>query len=422
MQLLALGLNHTTAPIALRERVAFNGEEVGAGLQSLHTFLAQHLPPNQAPIQTQVALVSTCNRTEIYAAFEATEGVTQDINALILQWLCSHKHVNTADLAAHLYTLVGEQAIRHPFSVASGLDSMVLGETQILGQMKEAARAAQAAGTLGTQLHQLFQKSFAVAKIVRTETAIGRASVSMAAASVRLAQKLFGELNTRRVLLVGAGEMIQLLATHIAGYAPAHMTVANRSATRGDALLQHLQSSVTDKTSLDTLPLSALPDHLHEFDIVVSCTASSLPIIGLGMVKNAIAKRKHAPMMMIDLAVPRDIEPEVAKLADVFLYTVDDLGRVVQTGQASRQAAVAQAESIIAQGVSAFEQWLRDRETAPQVQALRTAADTMREAELAKAMKRLAAGEAAEAVLSQFSTALMNKLLHREMQRLKENQ
>ena len=232
MQLLALGLNHTTAPIALRERVAFNGEEVEAGLQDLQAFLAQHVSQNHTQSLPQVALVSTCNRTEIYAAFEVADSTSQStptgFDTLILQWLCQHKHISAADLATHLYTLEGAKPIHHAFAVASGLDSMVLGETQILGQMKEAARAAQAAGTLGTQLHQLFQKSFAVAKTVRTETAIGQASVSMAAASVRLAQKLFGDLNTRRVLFVGAGEMIELAATHFAAKSPALMVIANR--------------------------------------------------------------------------------------------------------------------------------------------------------------------------------------------------
>jgi len=287
---------------------------------------------------------------------------------------------------------------------------MVLGEPQILGQMKQAVREADTAGTLGTTLHQLFQRSFAVAKEVRTSTEIGAHSISMAAAAVRLAAELFEDLRRTKVLFVGAGEMIELTATHFAARTPRAMAVANRTLERGEKLATHLGAQA--------IRLADLPDRLHEFDIVVSCTASTLPIIGLGAVERALKARKRRPMFMVDLAVPRDIEPEVARLSDVYLYTVDDLSVLVQTAGEKRQAAVAQAEAIIETGVQGFVSWLDQRTTVPLIQALQAQADDWRATEIARARKLLAKGDDLEAVLDALSRGLTQKMLHGAMAEL----
>jgi glutamyl-tRNA reductase len=312
--------------------------------------------------------------------------------------------VSSQHLLAHAYVMEGGQVARHAFRVASGLDSMVLGEPQILGQMKQAVREASDAGTLGSTLHQLFQRSFSVAKEVRTSTEIGAHSISMAAASVRLAGQLFEDLRDIRVLFVGAGEMIELVATHFAARGPRAMAVANRTLERGEKL--------ASRFGAEAVRLSELPARLAEFDAVISCTASSLPIIGLGAVERALKARKHRPMFMIDLAVPRDIEPEVARLGDVYLYTIDDLSTLVQTAGEKRQAAVEQAEVIIETGVQNFVHWLDQRVTVPLIQALNAQADDWRAAEIARARKLLARGEDVDAVLDALSRGLTQKMLH----------
>jgi glutamyl-tRNA reductase len=302
-------------------------------------------------------------------------------------------------------------AARHAFRVASGLDSMVLGEPQILGQLKDAVRAAEAAGAMGTTLSQLFQRSFAVAKEVRTSTEIGAHSISMAAAAVRLAGQLFEDLGQVKVLFVGAGEMIELCATHFAAKNPKSIAIANRTLERGEQLASRFGAEV--------MRLADLPDRLHEFDAVVSCTASTLPIIGLGAVERALKRRKRRPMFMVDLAVPRDIELEVKSLEDVYLYTVDDLAGVVQTAQASRQAAVAQAEAIVDAGVQSFMHWVDQRVSVPLIQQLNAQADEWRAAELARARKLLAKGEDVDAVLEALSKGLTQKMLHGAMAELR---
>jgi glutamyl-tRNA reductase len=316
--------------------------------------------------------------------------------------------VSPALLRSHAYTLEGDQAARHAFRVASGLDSMVLGEPQILGQMKDAVRAAEGAGAMGVTLHQLFQRSFAVAKEVRSSTEIGVHSISMAAAAVRLAGQLFEDLKDIKVLFVGAGEMIDLAATHFAARQPQSMVIANRTMERGEKLASRFGAEV--------MRLADLPSRLHEFDAVISCTASTLPIIGLGAVERAIKQRKHRPMFMVDLAVPRDIESEVKALPDVYLYTVDDLAHVVQTGKDSRQAAVAQAEVIIDVGVQNFMHWLEQRDpvtgVVPLIQQLNAQADTWRNLEITRAKKLLARGEPLDVVLEALSRGLTQKMLH----------
>ena len=396
MSVWALGLNHNTAPLDLRGRFAFSLDQMAPTLMRLRNAHAGLPHPPEATI------LSTCNRTEIYGASDAP--------ALehTLAWLASSGGVSSDTLRSHTYTLEGDQAARHAFRVASGLDSMVLGEPQILGQMKDAVRAAEGAGAMGRTLHQMFQRSFAVAKEVRSTTDIGAHSISMAAASVRLAGQLFEDLAEIKILFIGAGEMIELAATHFAAKNPALMVVANRTPARGQAL--------AEKLGAQTMPLGDLPTRLHEFDAIISCTASVLPIVGLGAVERAVKMRKRRPMFMIDLAVPRDIEAEVKDLPDVYLYGVDDLAKVVQTGKESRQAAVAEAEIIIDAGVHNFMAWLERRDpttgVVPLIQQLNAQSDEWRALEIGRAKKLLAKGESIENVLEALARGMSQKMLH----------
>ena len=401
MAVWALGINHTTAPLDLRGRFAFALDQIAPTVQGLrHSFGSG----GSSQTGVEAALISTCNRTEIYCA--------ADRPALdhTLEWLADSGGVSPGALRSHTYTLEGGQAARHAFRVASGLDSMVLGEAQILGQMKDAVRAADSVGALGSTLNQLFQRSFAVAKEVRSSTEIGAHSISMAAAAVRLAGQLFEDLGEIRVLFVGAGEMIELAATHFAAKNPKSIAIANRTLERGEKLATRFGGEV--------MRLADLPSRLHEFDAVVSCTASTLPIIGLGAVERALKLRRHRPIFMVDLAVPRDIEPEVKALEDVFLYTVDDLAQVVQTGRAHRQAAVARAEVIIDAGVQNFMHWMAQRGTVPLIQQLNAQTDEWRALELARARKMLAKGEDIDTVLEALSRGLTQKMLHGAMAEL----
>ncbi|GAB2538745.1 MULTISPECIES: glutamyl-tRNA reductase [unclassified Simplicispira] len=405
MSVWALGINHTTAPLDLRGRFAFALDQIAPTLQGLRQSLGEGSPHGKV----ETAIVSTCNRTEIYCAGE------QPALDHTLGWLAHSGGVSPELLRSHSYVLEEGPVARHAFRVASGLDSMVLGEPQILGQMKDAVRAAESAGALGSTLNQLFQRSFAVAKEVRTSTEIGAHSISMAAAAVRLASQLFEDLGKTRVLFVGAGEMIELTATHFAARNPKAIAIANRTLERGEKL--------ATRFGAQAMRLADLPDRLHEFDIVVSCTASSLPIVGLGAVERALKKRRHRPMFMVDLAVPRDIEPEVKQLEDVYLYTVDDLAGVVQTAQASRQAAVAQAEAIIDAGVQSFMHWMDQRDpehgVVPLIRQINGQADTWRAIEIARARKRLARGEDLDAVLEALSRGVARKMLHGTMAELR---
>ncbi|MEY4283506.1 MAG: hypothetical protein RL111_181 [Pseudomonadota bacterium] len=392
MAVWALGLNHTTAPLDLRSRFAFGPENTTHGLMHLRAQLGD---------SAEAAILSTCNRTELYCAAESPK-LEQTLG-----WLAQSGGVPAHELQPHVYLHQHEAAARHAFRVASGLDSMVLGEPQILGQLKEAVRLASDHGSVGSTLNQLFQRSFSVAKQVRSSTEIGAHSISMAAASVRLAGQIYENFTDLRVLFIGAGEMIALCMAHFAAKSPKQMTVANRSLDRGEQL--------ASRFGADVMRLADLPDALHQFDVVVSCTASTLPLVGLGAVERAVRKRRQRPMFMVDLAVPRDIEPEVKQLDHVFLYTVDDLAQVVQQGQANRQAAVAQAEVIIEEGVQQFVHWMQQREDVPLLQQLNAQADAWREAELAKAQRALAKGEPVEAVLEQLSKSLTQKMLHGAM-------
>lgn len=387
-----LGINHHSAPLAIRERVAFGADKLGHALSDL---------TRERPVR-EVAILSTCNRTEIYCAAESPD--------VVIDWLAHYHQVPRDELAPYVYTHNQPEAIRHAFRVASGLDSMVIGEPQILGQMKDAVRTAEENGTLGTQLHKLFQRSFSVAKEVRSTTAIGANIVSMAAAGVHLAERIFESVSGQRILFIGAGEMIELCAAHFCAQKPKQVTIANRTIERGRALAEQYGGAA--------IRLDELGEHLAAHDIVVSCTASPLPIIGLGMVERAVKARRHRPMFMVDLAVPRDIEEEVGRLDDVFLYTVDDLAQVVESGLESRQAAVVEAEDIIANRVRDFLGWLESRDTVPVIRSLRDSAERMRRHEMEHAMKLLAKGENPEKVLDHLSHRLTNKFLHAPTQTL----
>lgn len=390
--LITLGINHQTAPVAVRERISFPGERLRDSLAQLQLAIK--------PAAQEIAILSTCNRTEIYIATQDPDRIRHEVPA----WMAQQGMLAAEQLRPHLYVLNQSESVRHAFRVASGLDSMVLGEPQILGQMKDAVRAADEAGCLGTNLHALFQRTFAVAKEVRTGTEIGLHSVSMAAAAVKLARRIFDDLTTNSVLFIGAGEMIELCATHFAAQRPRRMVVANRTVDRAVAL--------AEKIGAGTLTLREVPDQLDKFDIVISCTASTLPILGLGMVERASKARRHRPMFMVDLAVPRDIEEEVGRLDDVFLYTVDDLGAVVRQGNEQRQQAVAQANEIITDQVQGFMRWLDARAAVPLIQEMRAQGEALRLAELELARKRLAKGVDPQQVLEQLSQGLTHKFLH----------
>ena len=396
MQLIALGLNHTTAPVEVRQRVAFGDVEIPATIGYLRERFSS---PRQGGVH-EAAILSTCNRTEIYLAAENAEAA----RASVLSYLAECKHVQLNELEPHIYTFYQEEAAQHTFRVTSGLDSMVLGETQIVGQMKKAEKIARECHGLGVMLNHLFQTTFTVAKEVRTATAIGANSVSLAAAAVRLALRLFGSLQDEKVLFVGAGEMIELCVAHFAAQKPKSITIANRTLERGQSLARTVNA--------DAMKLADLPERIAEFDVIVSCTASALPIIGLGMIERAVAERRHRPMFIVDLAVPRDVEAEIDRLDDVYVYTVDDLGQVVNQGLQSRQAAISQAETIIRLRVNDFSSWLKIRETVPSIQSLRDRANYLRDFELQRALRHLHHGDDPEEVLEMLAYGLTNKLVH----------
>src|SRR5688572_13885654 len=386
MQLFAFGINHQTAPLSLREQVVFHAESLSRALRDL---------VDRHPVK-EAAIVSTCNRTEVYCH---TGEPLQ-----VMRWIADYHQLKADHLDPHLYKLPQERAVKHAFRVACGLDSMVLGEPQILGQFKDAVRAAESAGTLGLLLNKLFQRTFSVAKAVRSETEIGASTVSMASAAVLLAERIYPSIREQSVLFVGAGEMVELAATHFAAQHPRHMTFANRTLERAQPLAERFRGRA--------ILLNDLASQLVAHDVIVTCTASTLPIIGKGLVESALRARKHRPFLIIDLAVPRDVEAEVGRLDDVFLYTVDDLGGIAREGLEVRTSAVAQAEAIIENQVGDFMQWLDNRELVPTIRALRDDAERARRREVERALRRLGRGDDAQHVLEQLSHALTNKLLH----------
>jgi len=394
MSLYTLGLNHQTAPLAVRERIAFSPDALGHALRDL---LAR-------PKVKEAAILSTCNRTEVYVHGAEPQPVAR--------WLEEFHRVPADSLSPYLYTLPRERAVTHAFRVASGLDSMVLGEPQILGQMKQAVRHAESAGTLGLVLNRLFQRTFAVAKDVRTQTDIGSASISMAAAAVKLAERIFPALSDQRLLLIGAGDMIDLTATHFAARKPRSITIANRTLERGRELAARFHA--------EAVTLNEMPERLHEFDIVVTCTASMLPILGKGLLERVIKARRHSPIFIVDLAVPRDVEPEAAKLNDVFLYSIDDLAEIVKDNLQIRQEAVREAEEMIATQACSFLRWLEGRSVVPTITALHGHHEQLRAAELERVRKLLAGGTSPEQALDLLARGLTNKFLHAPTQALSQ--
>jgi glutamyl-tRNA reductase len=394
MSLYALGLNHATAPLDVREMIAFQADTLGAALRDLLG----------SPKVKEAAILSTCNRTEVY--FHGAEP------APVMDWLESFHRLPRASLAPYLYSLPQDKAVPHAFRVASGLDSMVLGEPQILGQMKQAVKTAEAAGSLGLVLNRLFQRTFEVAKDVRTHTDIGSASISMAAAAVRLAERIFPSLAEARVLLIGAGEMIELAATHFAARNPRSITVANRTLERGALLAARFAA--------DAITLNELPQRLAQFDIIITSTASSLPILGKGLLERAIKTRQHAPMFIVDLAVPRDVESEAAELDDIFLYGLDDLALIVRDNLNIRNDSVREAEVLIAEQAQGFLHWLDGRTVVPTIKALQGHHDQLRVAELTRARRLLAGGTPTEQVLEQLARGLTNKFLHAPTEALRQ--
>ena len=386
MSLYTLGVSHATAPLEVREKVTFAPDGLPDALRDLIG----------ARKVREAAILSTCNRTEVY--FHG------DDPAVVGRWLEDVHGLPERALTPYVYTLPHDKAVAHAFRVASGLESMVLGEPQILGQMKQAVRTAEAAGSLGLVLNRLFQRTFAVAKDVRTQTDIGSASISMAAAAVKLAQRIFSSLADARLLLIGAGEMIELAATHFAAQHPKSITVANRTLERGEKLAHRFGA--------EAITLTELPERLAQFDLIVTCTASSLPIIGKGTLERVVRQRRHRPVFIADLAVPRDVESEAAKLDDVFLYSVDDLTAIVKDNLSIRREAVAEAERMIAAQTSHFLHWLEGRTIVPTIAALSRHHEDVRAAEIERARRALANGASPEQALEALARGLTNKLLH----------
>ena len=388
MALLALGINHKTAPLEVREKVAFTPEQLVDALE--HARACGRLK--------ELAILSTCNRTELYCSTDL-EG-----SRALLEWLGEYHHLPPALLQQCTYVHWDDSAARHMMRVASGLDSLVLGEPQILGQLKSAYAVSQQRGLAGAELGRLFQQTFAVAKQVRTDTAIGQNPVSVAYAAVSLAQHIFADLGSSRALLIGAGETIELVARHLSQAGVCSMIVANRTLARAQALAESVGGRA--------IVLADIPQVLVEADIVISSTASQLPILGKGAVEAALKKRRHKPVFMVDIAVPRDIEPQVGELDDVYLYSVDDLRDVIEENQRSRETAALEAEEIIERGALAFMRQLRELDAVDTLTALRSQAQLLRDEALEQALKLLRNGKPADEVLSLLAHRLTNKMLH----------
>ena len=390
MTLLALGINHKTAPISLRERVTFSPETLDQALESL---LAQ-------PMVQGGVVLSTCNRTELYLSVEQQD----DLHERLVRWLCDYHQLDEAEVRNSLYWHHDNDAVSHLMRVASGLDSLVLGEPQILGQVKKAFSDSQRGHTQSSELERMFQKSFSVAKRVRTETDIGASAVSVAFAACTLARQIFESLSKVTVLLVGAGETIELAARHLREHNVSKMIIANRTRERAQRL--------ADEVGADVIELSEIDQRLKDADIIISSTASPLPIIGKGMVERALKARRNQPMLLVDIAVPRDVEPEVGKLANAYLYSVDDLQTIIQHNLAQRQAAAVQAETIVEQEASEFMAWMRAQGATETIREYRSQAEQVRDDLTARAIAALQQGGDAEAIMQDLAWKLTNRLIH----------
>lgn len=388
MPLLALGLNHQTAPVSVRERIAFAPERLQSALRDLLDYGGAR----------EAAILSTCNRTEVYC------GLKDENGRQVVEWLGDYHKLRTVDLQPYLYRYTNQRAVRHILRVASGLDSLVLGEPQILGQIKAAYQVANSAGALGVRLERLFQHTFSVAKQVRTDTRIGASPVSVAFAAVGLARQIFADLPRCAALLIGAGDTIELVARHLHESGVGRLIVANRTLERAHALAASFAGYA--------IALDEISAHLGEADIVIASTASPDPLLGATLVRQCLKQRRHRPMFMVDLAVPRDIDPAVAELDDVYLYTVDDLKDIIQDNLRSRQAAAQQAEEIIDTQVEHFMAWLRAQGSVASIRALRRQAEATRDEAMDRARRQLAQGKDPTTVLEMLAHTLTNKFLH----------
>ncbi|WP_299977207.1 glutamyl-tRNA reductase [uncultured Pseudoteredinibacter sp.] len=393
--LIALGINHNTAPVDIRERVAFAPGNIAGALKSMCDSLAIE----------EAAILSTCNRTELYAWGEL-------LDADVLQWLGDYHQLSRESLEPYHYVLQDGEAIEHMMRVAAGLDSLVLGEPQILGQMKSAYADATEAGVVGRGLHYGFQQIFNIAKRVRSETEIGANPVSVAFAAVSLAQQIFSDLKEDTALLVGAGETIELVARHLHNNGIKKLIVANRTLERAKGLAEELGA--------EAILLADIPEQLHRADIVISSTASQLPLLGKGAVETALKKRRHKPMFMVDIAVPRDIEAQVDELDDVYLYTVDDLRAVIDENRKSREDEAKKAELIVAEGVAQYQAEMRALQAVSTIKAYRQQAEQLRDKELEKALRALESGTDAAQAMTQLARSLTNKLIHSPTTKLKQ--
>ncbi|MCP4764733.1 MAG: glutamyl-tRNA reductase [Gammaproteobacteria bacterium] len=389
MALLSLGINHLTAPVDIREKVAFAPEQMTQALHELQDI----------PAVNETVIVSTCNRTEIYC------DASSDCAEVITHWLTAHHGIGENSLSPYIYQHSDQEVVRHLFRVASGLDSMVLGEPQILGQLKDSYDRARGGNAINSILDRLFQHSFSVAKRVRTDTEIGSNPVSVAFAAVSLSKQIFGNLSELHALLIGAGETIELVSRHLQSQQIGAMTIANRSIERARAL--------ADQIGADAVQINAVPEQLVRADIVISSTASQLPILGKGAIESALKQRKHRPVFMVDLAVPRDIEPEAGTLQDIYLYTVDDLKAVVDENLRGRELAAEAAQEIVNLEVTTFDRWLRTHQSADQIRQLRDGAELIRQQAVEKALAQLAQSADPEKAIQRVASEITNKLLHK---------
>jgi len=391
LSIVAVGINHKTAPVAVREKLSFNPDKLSSALKEMLAAVKCR----------EVAILSTCNRTELYLVQDGDFKLTQE---RLVQWLESYHNVPAATILPSLYWHQDKQAVNHMMRVACGLDSLVLGEPQILGQMKQAYNHAKAAGSMALIMDRLFQRTFGVAKQVRTDTDIGTSAVSVAFASVNLAKHIFASLEKTSVLLVGAGETIELVAKHLYENKVGKITVANRTIARAE--------NMAKQVGADVITLAQIPEHMSKADIVISSTGSTLPIIGKGMVEQALTKRRHQPIFMVDLAVPRDIEEQVGDLEDVFLYTVDDLQSIISQNLENRRKAAVEAQSIVNNQSDNFMSWLRGLNTQDTIISYREQCLSERDLLLEKAILQLQTGKHAEAVVGELATKLTNKFMH----------
>ncbi|WP_241584574.1 glutamyl-tRNA reductase [Rosenbergiella epipactidis] len=390
MTLLALGINHKTAPVALRERVAFGPDILDNALDSLLS---------QPSVHSGVVL-STCNRTELYLSVDEQH----DIQQQLIQWLCNYHHLDETEVLNSLYWHQNNAAVSHLMRVASGLDSLVLGEPQILGQVKKAYAESQRGHVINGELERMFQKTFSVAKRVRTETEIGSSAVSVAFAACTLARQIFESLKKVTVLLVGAGETIELVARHLREHQVKRLMITNRTRERAQRLAEEVYAEVID--------FGALPEHIASADIIISSTASPLPVIGKGMVESALKQRRHQPMLIVDIAVPRDVEPEVGKVESAYLYTVDDLQAIIQHNMAQREAAAVEAETIVVQESGEFMAWLQAQNAVDVIRDYRHQAEDIREELMQRALSALSQGQDPQKVMQEMAHKLTNRLIH----------